>query len=319
MVVALIAGGVVAFGGDGDGGEYESGAGTATEVVTAYLEALQRGDAKTALSLGRDQPADTSILTDEVLKKQMAKYPITDVKILGEIPVGDGGALVRLLAKFGGVDNDGVLYLPKPVPGEGWKLESSVSAVELDPYKVNPKFLQYITVWGQPFPKGGKAYQFPGPIELGSSNPVLQIQESNAKAGIEEVPSLFGLTAMSDTVIPFVELSDKGKDMAKEGVMKVLQECAKSTSLQPPKCPNTAERSDFVPDSAQWTAPPNTDDLYFATMDANTGIVEFWGEPKFGVSVKTAGGQTESGTFAPGIKGTVDMTTQPPTVELHKV
>ncbi|MFV8160875.1 hypothetical protein ACNQVK_01860 [Mycobacterium sp. 134] len=317
MAVGLIAGGVMAFG--GGGGEDEPPTGKAADVVTAYLEALQRGDAKAALSLGREQPPDSSILTDEVLKKQMEKYPITDVRILGEIPVSDGGAFVRLLAKVGGVENDGGIYLPKPPPGDGWKLKSAVTSVEVLLDDVNPKLAQYITVWGQPLPKGGKAYQFPGATEFGSSNPTLQIEELRKKHGQETVPSLFGITAMSSSLALDFSLSDKGTEALKQAVTKALQECAKSTSLQPPNCPNTATRSDFVPDSAQWTAPPNVDDFTLNLLDHKTGKVKFSGRPEFGVSVKTTSGQTESGSFAPGVEGTADMTTDPPTIELNKV
>ncbi|MED5812855.1 hypothetical protein VST63_10830 [Mycolicibacterium sp. 050232] len=310
VAVALVAAGVVAF----SGGTYDEGAGTAGEAVTAYLEALQRGDAKTALSLGREQPPDTTMLTDDILKKQMEKFPITDVKILGDIPTADGGARVHVIAKVGGVDSDESIKLEKPPPGEGWKLKSAAMATEFDTDGTNRELVKSITVWGKPIPKSGKGYYFPGLVELASSNPAVGIFQVIG----DEDPSLYEISTMKNTIYPEFEITDQGRQMVMDAMKNALDECAKSTSLQPPNCPNGAARSDFVPDSAKWTAPPDIDGFSVTYMDEKDGTVRVSGRPEFGVSVKTASGQTESGTFTPSVYAKVDVTTDPPTVDFDK-
>jgi hypothetical protein len=47
--------------------------------VRAYLQALASGDAATALSYAKTKPADTSLLTDEVLAVSNQRAPITDI------------------------------------------------------------------------------------------------------------------------------------------------------------------------------------------------------------------------------------------------
>jgi hypothetical protein len=314
VVVAVVAGAVIAI--SGGSGQYSGGTDTASAAVTAYLEALQRGDAETALSLGREQPPDTSMLTDATLKKQMEKFPITDVRILGDIPTADGGALVRLTAKFGGVDSDGSIKLDPPPKGEGWKLKTAAMAVEFKLEDTNPALSKDITVWGQPVPKSRKAYLFPGFVEFGSSNPSIEVANSPAVGQTD--PSLYEITYMSDTIYPDFKVSDEGRKLVKEALKKALDDCASSTSLEPPQCPNKAARSDFVPDSAKWTAPPDVDNFAIDFMDEKTGQVTIIGNAEFGVSVRTTSGTTESGTFLTTIYGNADMTKVPPVIDLNK-
>ncbi|MGV0741065.1 hypothetical protein [Mycolicibacterium sp. XJ870] len=314
VVAALVAAGVMVFG----GGAYEDGTGKASEAVTAYVEALQRGDAKTALSLGRAQPPDTSMLTDDILKKQMEKFPITDVKILGDIPTADGGALVHVTAKVGGVDSDESIKLEKPPPGEGWKLKSGAMSVEFKLEDINPDLAKFITVWDKPVPKSGKAYTFPGFVEVGSSNPALKVDDTMRIIGNETDPSLYEIATMQDQKFPDITVSDDGRQIVLDALKKALEECAKSTSLEPPNCPNKAARPDFVPDTAKWTAPTDLDDITINFMDEKTGKIRVIGSPEFGITVETESGSTETGTFSPSLYASADMTQDPPVIDFEK-
>ena len=53
----------------------------ADESVKAYLEALAAGNAAAALSLAKDQPTDTSFLTDAVLAESNKRAPITEITV----------------------------------------------------------------------------------------------------------------------------------------------------------------------------------------------------------------------------------------------
>ncbi|MEN3222565.1 hypothetical protein PUR22_17150 [Mycolicibacterium porcinum] len=312
VVAALVAGGFMVFGGGAD----EGGTGKASEAVTAYLEALQRGDAKAALALGRDQPPDTSMLTDEILKKQMEKFPITDVKILADLPTGDGGARVHVIAKVGGVDSDQSIQLDKPPPGQGWKLKSAAMTVEFNIDNTSPELAKYITVWDKPVPKSNKAYIFPGLIQLGSSNPAIAVGNSPAVGRTD--PTLYEISTMSKLVFPEFKVSDQGREMVKDALKKALEECAGSSSLEPPKCPNKAARSDFVADTAKWTAPSNLDSMTINFMDEKTGKVSIIGTADFGISVRTQSGSTETGTLTAYVYGNADLTQDPPVIDFDR-
>lgn len=53
----------------------------ADEAVKSYLEALAAGQAAVALALGKDQPTDTTFLTDAVLADSLKRAPITAITV----------------------------------------------------------------------------------------------------------------------------------------------------------------------------------------------------------------------------------------------
>ena len=53
----------------------------ADEAVKSYLDALAAGQAATALALGKDQPTDTTFLTDAVLADSLKRAPITAITV----------------------------------------------------------------------------------------------------------------------------------------------------------------------------------------------------------------------------------------------
>ena len=53
----------------------------ADEAVKSYLEALAAGQAGVALALGKDQPTDTTFLTDAVLADSLKRAPITAISV----------------------------------------------------------------------------------------------------------------------------------------------------------------------------------------------------------------------------------------------
>ena len=315
VVAALVSAGVMIVG--GGAGDEQRAPSEAADVVVAYLEALQRGDAKAVLSLGRETPPDTSLLTDEILKKQFEKFPITDVRVLGAIPFGTGGASVHVVAKIGGVENDTHFGLEKPQPGQDWKLKNTSGPVELPESQRASPLAKYITVAGKPFPSSGKLYAFPGKLDVGSANSALKVVDTTQYLRASPDPTLADIAYPSMTISPSLDLSDKGADIVKQALQKAIDACVSSTSLEPPNCPNKVARSDLVPDSATWTAPPNLDALTVKFIDTKTGKISIIGSPTFGVSVKTTSGETVTGTADPLIYGNADLTTDLPTIDLN--
>ncbi|MFV8161085.1 hypothetical protein ACNQVK_02935 [Mycobacterium sp. 134] len=315
VVGVLVAAGSTIFGGGPD--DFEGTPGAAADVVVAYLEALQRADAKTVLSLGREAPPDTSLLTDEILKKQFEDFPITDVRVLGEIPTTNGGASVHVVAKIGGVEYDTHFGLQKPPPGEGWKLKNTAGAVELREGDRGTPLSKYITLAGKPFPGSGKLYAFAGKLDVSSSNPVLKVVDTTNFLQASPDPTLADIAYPGTAIDPGLDLSDKGAEIVKQAIQKAIDACVSSASLEPPNCPNKIARADLVPDSATWTAPPNLDALTVKFIDTKTGKISIIGSPTFGVSVKTTSGETVTGTADPLIYGNADLTTDPPTIDLN--
>jgi len=314
VVVIVVIAGVAVF-----SGSSSTGAKTAGEAVQGYLEALARGDADAALSFA-DAPADKAFLTDEILKKQIEKYPITDIKVLSDVPGNAGGAEVHVVASFGGTKSDESITLSKPAAGQGWKLEHGAVEVNLGRDSPNltmkPELADLVTIFGKQAPKSGKAYLFPGWVDFGSSNPNIDIH-----AYKEEPPSLQEIWLGLSHQRPEFGVSDSGTKAILDQVKAIIDKCVKSNQLSPPDCPNgTPSDGLLIEGTAQWTAPASLDDIKPSYLKQDTATVEFYGSAEFGLKVQTTSRnlpvyqttQTES------IDGVADMLQNPPKVTLKK-
>jgi len=153
--------------------------GGATEAAKGYLEALSRGDAKTALSYGAAQPESTDLLTDDVLKKQLAKMPISDIEILGQDnkPGADEkNTLVRVAVKLGGKRTES--RLPMVAVDGGWKLRSAaVNVGTLARSNTDSSPDSTLMIFGKPIDPSGHFYVFPGYFEVGTATPYLTVNQ----------------------------------------------------------------------------------------------------------------------------------------------
>ena len=93
-----------------------------------WLGSVRPDEAGQAWRLGAaDKPASKDFLTDEILKKQIDKWPISDIRILDDIATASMGT-VHVTAKFGDQTSDETLFLEER-DGE-WKLKQG--AIKLD-------------------------------------------------------------------------------------------------------------------------------------------------------------------------------------------
>ncbi|WP_248489031.1 hypothetical protein [Tsukamurella sp. PLM1] len=261
LVIVLIAGIalVKSVGGSGD-----SGSPGAT--VKAYFAALQAGDAKKALSYGKEAPASTELLTDEILRKQRDLAPIKDLKIVSE--TGGYMGQVHLTVTIGEVAYDEELNLEKV--GDDWKLKTA--AVQIKPYLSSENDKQYLTILGKPLPASGVAYVFPGALDLGSTNKNLAAQKSKYSSRDDKgQASIKGLSAYSIGSSVNVEfgLSDAAKSSVREQIAAKYSACAASKDRFPSGCP----QSDFSGENGTytWTAPAvDGIDLSEAVRDGST-------------------------------------------------
>lgn len=307
-VVVVVAGVVVVSVGSSD----SAGPKTAGDVVKGYLEALAKGDAAAALSFALNQPPDKTLLTDEVLKKQIEKLPITGIKIVKS----DDRGKVQVTANFGDNAVDETLYLKQGADGGAWKLENVAYPLDFksDGGYESPALIGSITVFGKPIPSSGRPYLFPGWVDLGNSNPNVATTLANPT---------FLLGSLDHGVNPNFgfQLTDAGREAAKKAILPVLIECAKSHELSPPNCPQNAsfyaERSIGPP---TWTPPANLDDLDLPDDITAQGTIDVYDSVEFGLTLQSsipALSKNNKPTTC-WVLGAVDMTKNPPTFAIKK-
>jgi hypothetical protein len=156
------------------GGQNRAGAGSAQEVVKAYLDALARGDADTALSLGDAQPVSRRYVTDTMLREQLKTWPITNIVVTqGKTTDSSDTALVQAAADFGDKHSEGTIPLEK-VNGR-WKLKSAT--VNIDTMaQISPDGpAATLSVLGEPLGKDDHFDVFPGYLGITSTIPYLDV------------------------------------------------------------------------------------------------------------------------------------------------
>jgi hypothetical protein len=288
------------------GGSRHGGGGSAGDVVKGYLHALARGDGEAALSYGADKPATKEFLTDGVLKKQVAQWPITKVRILNDNSTGAGVAVglaqVHVAANFGDKTSDTTLDLKKD---QGrWKLPSAAIKIKPNPIAgaVNDAAAKTVTFFGKP-PGDSTVYVFPGWTEVGTTNPYMTATSK---------PLLLDqLTLVSETTLrPDFALSDKGRDAVRDQLNGALANCRKSNLLAPPGCPVHVDRHGLAEGTASW-GPADISGVKLDTFDHFRLELTFYGQINMSVTVKTTSGATKQGDNS-FLSGTADMAKTPP-------
>ncbi|QZH62631.1 hypothetical protein K1X22_13610 [Mycolicibacterium farcinogenes] len=312
LIVAVVVG-IVSFSGGGAGGIGGGGASTATDAVKGYLDALSKGDANAALAFGSDQPASKDFLTDDVLKQQIAKWPITNIRILNANETGDM-AQVHVVANFGDQTSDQTLMVKKQ--DGGWKLSGAAAKINLtasalttNPVTGQPLPALPVSLFGKPISGSSVVYVFPGWLELGSANKYLSVTAQRPVL-------LEGLVAQG-VAIPAglqVQLSDAGSEAAKKAVADAVAECAKSTQLSPPGCPQSVPNPMLVDGTAHWEAPADLSGLQYTFMSLDMGL-RVMGTAEWKLTANSTDGTPMQGTPLVPMMGQIDMTQEPLTVK----
>lgn len=148
------------------------------EVVATYLRALAAGDADAAMALGAATPSSTTLLTAEVLKRQLEKLPITDIQVGGEqaTPATTADRVyVKASASFGGKRSEGLIQVVRT--STSWKLASAfLKARAGSRNSLHGMAFDTLTVFGQPI-EGGAVEVFPGALAVSTSNPFLDVTQ----------------------------------------------------------------------------------------------------------------------------------------------
>jgi hypothetical protein len=291
LVVVIVA---VSRGGSGNPG-------TPQDAAKAYLEALSRGDAEAALALGQDQPGSKELLTNDVLKKQIARMPITDIKILGNgSPIGDY-ARVHVSARFSSQVSDTQLSMRKS--GDGWKLVNAAIKLDYGDFRRTNQAIGALTVFDEA--TTDPVYVFPGWVEYGSSNPNLVFDAP--------APLLDQLEMFMQFASVQVKLSDEAQKTILSDLSGDLAACTASNRLAPPGCPLKVEPTNLIDGTARW-GPINDLSQILTTFNPYTMSVAINGTVRTTFMAQTRSGVPTNGNLTGIISGTADLTKNPPTI-----
>lgn len=301
-VVLVVGVGIVSLTGSESGGPDSSM--TASDTAKAYLEALSSGDAAKALSFGNAQPANADLLTDETLRKQLDKMPISNIRILDEdktIPAV-GTSRVHVAATFGRVVNDVNLSL-KLTDGKVWKLDSAT--VKIDPPFTAVKDLaaNSVTVFGKQF-TDGPIYTFPGYQDLGSTNEYVKVTAEPLL--LDQLQTTYTRASL----YPQITLNDKGRSAIQDQLTATYATC-RGSQLEPPGCPVHSYAFDAVEGSATW-GPANMSNVSVGDRPFPDMTVTLGGTVTVPLSYRTATGENEQDTAIGYLGGDADLTKTPP-------
>lgn len=304
VLVVIIIVLVITLAGNGNG----NGGGTAADAVKGYLEALSRGDAQSALTYSNDQPASKDFLTDDVLKKQIAKWPVSNIRILNDDSTGSGigFAQVHVAANFGDKVSDITLSVKRN--NKRWYLDAAAIKLQASISPVSDAASQTLTLFGKPLK--GDTYVFPGYMDIASSNPYLDVKSK---------PMLLeSLNSTGAWVQGEYSLNEAGTKAVHDALGAAFAACQNSTALKPPPpCPLPGLNSSrYVEGTAHW-GPPDLGNVQITAFDQFHLTVMFLGEASVPVTVQETDGRHGDGTSRLYLNGTADLSTTPPTLTYH--
>ena len=291
-----------------DGGQ---AGGSAGDAVKSYLEALARGDAGTALSYGIDQPATNEFLTGEILKKQVAQWPIRNIRILHDNSSAPDAALsmahVHAVATFGDQTSDAILDLR--MDHNRWKLASA--AIKFTPglgASMGNAAAKTVTLFGKPI-SDATVYVFPGWIDIGSTNPYMTVTVP---------PLLLDQLTMAAPfwVHPNFMLGDRGRDAVSSQLAAAMVNCQKSNLLAPPGCPVHLDPDGPAEGTVVW-GNADLSAVNFDKFDSYRMTQTFSGRIRVPVTVKTSGGVTKHEDATGFLSGVADLAKTPPELTLR--
>ncbi|MGD7708006.1 hypothetical protein [Microlunatus sp. Y2014] len=267
---------------------------TKGDMVLNYFEALQAANAQEALTYSAEPITDTTLLTDEVLKRSNELGGISQVSIHEE-----SQTWVTVNLKVGN-EQQRIQY--KVSEGDdGWKLvdaartyvipEADLSGVDITVNGAKPSNPASLTL-------------FPGIYEFGTGTPNLAWSEP-----VQDI--MVGIPSLEPTMS--VSITDEGKQAAYEGLGKLMAECSKTKELQPENCPFKAQEvPGLVPDSVQWAVDTNPESDWRAIVDGPqmSGTYEYTVRLRFQYQT---GGQTRQYDQTSRLSTNViaDLTTDP--------
>jgi hypothetical protein len=247
-------------------------------------------------------PATSELLTDEILRKQIDTWPISDVRIVSTENLGVISR-VHVTAKFGDQVSDATLSVQH---NDGWKLRQAALKVDNSVAATGTlKALQTLTVFGESTDQ--PRYVFPGWIDIASSNPNLTVQAR---------PMLLAQLAV-ESFVPIattdITLSDSADEAIRTALTDALQACTDSNLLAPPGCPLRVDPNGLVEGTARWGRAEDTSGV---AITANPLLLSasLTGTVRVPFSARTTAGTDVSLDLLGVVNGKADLASSPPAV-----
>jgi hypothetical protein len=193
----------------------------ADEAVKSYLEALAAGQASVALALGKEQPTDTTFLTDAVLADSLKRAPITAITV--GAPSDEYDTSIEASYKLGEQQVNESFTVQKA--GDKYLLYDVAQAVNVETIRSRtlPLLINGVEV------QTDKVYLFPGSYQLTSGN------EYAKYGGGTLVLKSPGDYANAFELRP--ELTKAGADALIAAAKPRLAACLKERKFRPAGCP----------------------------------------------------------------------------------
>jgi hypothetical protein len=275
---------------------------TAGDTVRAYLEALSRGDAAAALSYSDDEPATKDFLTDDILKRQLAQWPITNIRILND---DSSIGMIHVAVNFGDQVSDQTVNAKKNTKGI-WKVEHAAVKLSFAYNSGRVAAMKTLTLFGTPVDTSGTTYVFPGWVDFGSTNPNIAVKQPGR-------PYLLDALSYGESPMLNFEISEAGQGAIDTALKSALAQCARSTDLHPDQCPQYIYDSSLVNGTAQWTVPSDLSPVK-GFLDEDDLTVRLRGPIEFGLTATSSSGGQKSGKIPAAVYGTADLTKNQPVV-----
>lgn len=250
---AVVGGGVLAYLGYRD-------TASASSAVRGYFEALERGEAATALGFGDVPDGSDVLLTARVLHAQQSIAPIRSVRVRSVHTSGQHGSVaISYTIAFPGNPQQVEDSIPVVRRSGLWRLARSAVGVALSMRTAADR----AGVLGHRVPDGD-VLMFPGAVPITFDSPYLQLDPA------EDYVS-FGSSALS----VWVDVSASGKTAVQHAVAAGVQACLAAGTHADPGCPLPSER--FLPGSlhAELTGP--VQGLQVELADGPSGLLDISG------------------------------------------
>ncbi|HLT62214.1 MAG TPA: hypothetical protein VK020_13520 [Microlunatus sp.] len=245
LVVILVGviGGVVLF-----RNAQEAAAAKPPAAVQGYLEALAAGRAEAALAYGAEQPADTSLITDEVLKKSKDRAPLTAISVpVGKTPPQGNTTTVEASYRLGDESVTQEFTLTKV--GDDWKLVEAFATVDVSSMKLDglPMLINGVKT------EGDAVALLPGSYQLTTGLDAIGYGDDKfVVKGPADEPDLPATTAT---------LTKAGNKTFVSVAKASLKSCLAKKETNPSGCPNQIYPSStqkVTPSSISWSTADDT-------------------------------------------------------------
>jgi hypothetical protein len=282
------------------------GVGSAGDVVKAYLEALAKGDADTALGLAVAQPASKKFLAHATLAQQIYHMPIRNIAILEDSSKTESGdlAVVRAAADFGEKHSVGLIQVKR---SEGvWKLATATVNIDTGARSFEPGVgaASTLTVLGQRLEQDEHVYVFPGYLGMESVRYVDVIAPPVLlESLIGDIPTVLNVA---------FSVNDAGHDAVNTALKTWLHECLTAPD-RTYKCEPLRTEAPIDPATAKITGPIDLSRINQILMPM-TVTVRANGIARYNATAQTPSGQTVNFGATWALDVFVNLADQPPSV-----